>query len=59
MPWAGRVEVYIKGEWGTVCGKEFDSNEGNIVCRNLGYGSVKSIRGFGIGVGAIHLKCLE
>ena len=64
MPWSGRVEVRINGEWGTVCDTGFDTKAGNIVCRNLGYGTVKRIlgrAGFGRGIGAIHftqLRCV-
>ena len=32
----GRVEVCINRGFGTVCGLNFDSNEANIVCRQIG-----------------------
>ena len=57
VPWKGRVEVYKDGEWGTVCDRRFDTLEGNVVCRWLGYGTVKTIYGrggFGRGAGIIH-----
>ena len=62
MPWAGRVEVKMNGEWGTVCDAGFDPREGNIICRDLGYGTVKYIltrAGYGRGVGKIHLTHIE
>ena len=62
MPWSGRVEGRINGEWGTVCDTGFDVKAGNIVCRNLGFGSVKRIAGrasYGRGVGTIHLTQLR
>lgn len=68
VPWAGRVEIHIDGVWGTICDAEFDVLEGNIICRRLGYGSVKTISGqagYGRGVGTIHLtkirlaKCIS
>ena len=62
VPWIGRVEIKMNGEWGTVCDTGFDAREGNIICRNLGYGTVKYIAGragYGRGVGRIHLTELK
>ena len=58
VPWAGRVEVYQDGQWGTVCSIGFNTTtySGNVVCRSLGYGSVRSIGRFGAGIGAIHIE---
>ena len=33
----GRVEVCVGQTWGTVCNSGFDSNDGRVVCRQLGY----------------------
>ncbi|XP_044535208.1 scavenger receptor cysteine-rich type 1 protein M130 [Gracilinanus agilis] len=36
----GRVELKVRGEWGTVCDDNWGSKESSIVCRQMGCGSV-------------------
>lgn len=62
MPWQGRVEVRVDGQWATICDQDWDHAEANIICRAMGYGTAKRPHyraNYGRGVGNIHYTNLR
>lgn len=58
----GRVEVFYKGEWGTVCDDSFDINDAHVICRQLKLGKgleARSRAKYGQGAGKILLDDLQ
>uniref|UniRef100_A0A8C5RWF5 Serine protease 12 n=1 Tax=Laticauda laticaudata TaxID=8630 RepID=A0A8C5RWF5_LATLA len=59
----GRVEIYINGQWGTICDDGWSDKDAVVVCRQLGYKGLSRARTmayFGEGKGPIHVdnvKC--
>ncbi|XP_022107542.1 deleted in malignant brain tumors 1 protein-like [Acanthaster planci] len=43
----GRVEVYHRGSWGSVCGAGLGRSEAQVVCRQLGYEGGEPVEQFG------------
>ncbi|KAM4633324.1 scavenger receptor cysteine-rich domain-containing protein DMBT1-like isoform 2-T2 [Polymixia lowei] len=59
---AGRVEFYHNGQWGTVCGDSWDTNDATVVCRQLNCGRAHKINHmsyFGHGSGKIWIDEIE
>jgi len=58
---AGRLEVQIKGTWGTVCDDHFNDNAATVACYMFGFGRVGRVIGnqYGPGSGTIWLNSVK
>lgn len=54
----GRVEVKYNGVWGTVCDDSFDTLEGKVICKMLGFQNVITTYTAGTGKNTeVHCSC--
>ncbi|XP_071378220.1 scavenger receptor cysteine-rich domain-containing protein DMBT1-like [Centroberyx affinis] len=57
---SGRVEVYYNGQWGAVCGDDWDMKDAEVVCREVVCGRAQSVGDdYGQGSGQHWLDGLE
>ena len=45
-PFEGRLEVFYRGQWGTVCDDQFDVRAAKVACRMLGFATYVHIMFF-------------
>ena len=46
----GRLEIFLRGQWGTVCNDSFGDVEAVLACNQLGYSSLEDLFAAGTGV---------
>uniref|UniRef100_A0AAY5F564 Neurotrypsin n=1 Tax=Electrophorus electricus TaxID=8005 RepID=A0AAY5F564_ELEEL len=54
----GRVEVFLNGEWGSICDYGWNDVSAAVICRQLGFTGISKVRPmgyFGAGKGPVHL----
>lgn len=52
---SGRVEIFLNGQWGTICGQYLNRTEAIVLCRQLGYQGGKRLPAGSYGPGTGHV----
>ena len=57
----GRVEIYNENYngWGTICSRNWDRNDADVVCHQLGYNGALYIESYGAGTGPVYLTNIQ
>ncbi|PIK38168.1 putative deleted in malignant brain tumors 1 protein-like, partial [Apostichopus japonicus] len=58
----GRIEIYLNGQWGTICDDYWGKEDADVACRQLGYPSAEaatSSASYGQGTGQIWLDDVQ
>ncbi|PFX21163.1 Macrophage scavenger receptor types I and II, partial [Stylophora pistillata] len=55
----GRLEIFVNGQWGTVCDDIWDIRDTQVACRQLGFKEAKRFYTFGWGDGPIWLDDVD
>ncbi|XP_076105846.1 scavenger receptor cysteine-rich type 1 protein M160-like [Mytilus galloprovincialis] len=62
MGFEGRVDVLHSGQWGSICGKGFQKNDADVICKMLGFTDSKDVfldNKFGKSTGPVWLEQLS
>ena len=61
LEYEGRIEIYNENYngWGTICSANFDRNDADVACRQLGYEGSLYIQSYGPGSGPVYWTNLQ
>ena len=61
LEFEGRIEIYNENYngWGTICSANFDRNDADVACRQLGYEGSLYTQSYGPGTGPVYLTNLQ
>ncbi|XP_077977747.1 uncharacterized protein LOC144433313 [Glandiceps talaboti] len=59
VPYAGRVDIYLDREWGTICDIGWDDIDAEVVCTELGYPFGGKVKKFAEGTGPVWFENVD